>query len=72
MRRQVSLLLDHGHPHAQFYPLRRVWEEASLVVERVNALQALQAKLVNKAVSAVLSKKASSDFDRTMKDLSDG
>jgi len=72
VRRQVSLLLDHGHPHAQFYPLRRVWEEASLVVERVNALQALQAKLVNKAVSAVLSKKASSDFDRTMKDLSDG
>ena len=72
VRRQVSLLLAHGHHHAQFYPLRRVFEEAQLVVERENSLEALRARLTNQAVSAVISKKASDGFERTMKDMADG
>lgn len=71
MRRQVSLLLDHGHAHAQFYPLRRVWEEAQLVVDRENNLEALRAKLNNSAVSAVIDKKASNRFERLIKDMTD-
>lgn len=69
LRRQVSLLLEHGHPHAQFYPLRRVWEEASIVADRINNLEKTRAVLMNKAVSAVISKKAAGDFKQTIEEL---
>ncbi len=71
VRRQVSLLLDHGHPRAQFYPLRRVWEEATLVTERLNGLEKTRAILTNKAVSAVISKKAAGDFKKLLDGMGD-
>lgn len=71
VRRQVSLLLEHGHSHARFYPLRRVWEEAALVSERVNNLEKTRAILTNKAVSAVISKKAAGDFKRLIDEMGD-
>lgn len=67
----MSLLLAHGHTQAQFYPLRRVWEEAALVADRENSLEASRAILMNKAVSAVIDKKASSDFKKTIKGMTD-
>lgn len=69
IRRQVSLLLANGHTHAQFYPLRRVFEETSIVVERQNKLLADQGKLMNKAVSAVISKKAAGHFNKLLEAL---
>ncbi len=63
--------MGNGHPHAQFYPLRRVWEESALVVQRLNGVEATRAILLNKAVSAVVSKKAGADFKKTIKSLTD-
>lgn len=71
IRRQVSLLLDAGHSNAQFYPLRRVWEEASIVVDRENGREKTRAVLLNKAVSAVLGKKAAKEFEKTLNEMGD-
>jgi hypothetical protein len=30
------LLLDHGHPEASSYPLGRVYDEAEMIIERLN------------------------------------
>lgn len=49
----MSLLLDHGHPHARRYPLGLLFEECQLVNERVNRLLGSQAALNQMAVSTV-------------------
>jgi hypothetical protein len=67
----VSLLLDHGHPDASAYPVGQVWDEASLVVERLNGLEATRAILVQMAVSSVLSKEAGAEFSKAIKRLND-
>lgn len=71
LRRQASLLLDHGHPHAWRYPIRMVWEEAALVVERLNGLEASRAVLLQMAVSSVISKKAGAEFKKAIRRLSE-
>ncbi len=51
LRKQVSLLLDHGHPDAPDYPLAFMWEESQLVVERINSMLATETSLLDAAVS---------------------
>lgn len=72
VRRQVSLLLDHGHPEARRYPIGIVWDEAELVVERLNGRIATEAVLTQMAVSSVLSEKAGKQFNKMVKKLSGG
>jgi hypothetical protein len=55
-------LLANGHIEAQHYPLGMVWDEASIVVEHVNRLEATRATLLQMAVSSVLSKEAGKLF----------
>jgi hypothetical protein len=69
VRRQVSLLLDHGHPHASHYPIGTVWLEAYLVVERLNRLAITEAAYIQMAVSSLFSKDAARDFSKTVKRL---
>jgi hypothetical protein len=63
------LLLDHGHPEAMKYPLGMVWDEATLVVERLNGLAATQAVLTQMAVSSMFSKDASKAFTEKIKEM---
>lgn len=69
MRRQVSLLLDHGHPHAWHYPIRMVWEEALLVVERLNGIAVTEAVFLQLAVSSLFSKEGAKEFTKVVKRL---
>lgn len=64
IRRQVSLLIEHGHVHARRYPLGMVMDEAKIAVERVNNGYATQAVLLQSAVSGVISKKANKEFKK--------
>jgi hypothetical protein len=67
----VSLLLTHGHVHAQFYPIGMVWAEAAIVNRRTAAEEANRAVMLQSAVSSLFSEKAGSNFRRTLKDLRD-
>ena len=72
VRRQVSLLLDHGHPHAWNYPIGMVRSESLLVEERLNNSYATTAILLQMAVSAVLSEEAGKEFQKTIEGLTKG
>lgn len=68
----MSLLLEHGHVHAQEYPIGLVWVETALVTERVNELKADQAVLTQMAVSSLFGKKGGAQFKEALKALRDG
>lgn len=65
----MSLLLDHGHPHARQYPIGMVWEESTLVVERMNHEAASNMALLQLAAGSLLSKEAGKQFKKTLKEL---
>lgn len=67
----MSLLLEHGHVHAQSYPIGMVWTEAAIVQQRLNEAAANQAVLTQSAVASLLSTKAGSAFRETLKALRD-
>lgn len=69
LRRQVSLLLAHGHSDAGDYPLGMLWLESQLVVERLNQQAVTQAVLLQLAVSSILSKKGGTEFKKTINKL---
>jgi len=68
----VSLLIEHGHVDARYYTIGRVFEEAELVVERINGLEATRAVLLQMAVASILSKKAAKGFQEAIRRLTDG
>lgn len=72
MRRQVSLLQANGHPAVRQYPVGRVWEEAELVVERLNREAATQATVLHAAYAATQTKKGSQHFNKLVKRLNNG
>lgn len=72
VRKQVSLLLDHGHQHARFYPLGMVWDEAQIVVERLNQEEASRTALLQLAGAAVMSKKGNSLLQKVLKEMTNG
>ena len=72
IRRQVSLLLDHGHTEARYYPIGMLWEEAQIVVERMNQEEASRTALLHLAGAAVLSKKGNSLLQKVLKELQNG
>lgn len=72
LRKQVSLLLDHGHTEARFYPLSMVWDEVAIVVERLNREEASRATLIQLAGASIMSKKGSALFKKVIKELNNG
>jgi hypothetical protein len=48
-----------------------VWDEARLVAERLNGLEATRASLLKLAVSGVLSEEAGKEFAKTIKSLTE-
>ena len=72
LRKQVSLLLDHGHKDARHYPVGMVWDESEIVVERVNRELASQATIMQAAFIGSNSKKGAAHLQRLLKELTDG
>jgi hypothetical protein len=68
----VSLLLDHGHSDARFYPLGMVWDEAEIVVERMNQEDASRTVLLQLAAASIISKEGGKLLKKTLKELTDG
>jgi hypothetical protein len=62
-------LLANGHPEAYDYPLGLLWDEAALVIDRVNALEVTRATLVKLAISAALTKEGGKAFRKVASDL---
>lgn len=65
----ASLLIDHGHTEARFYPLGMLRDESRLVVQRVNNGHVTTASLLQQAVSGVLSKQGNKEFRKTVTKL---
>ncbi len=64
LRKSVSLLLDHGHPEAQSYPIGMLWDESLLVIERLNRIEVSRVMLFQAAVSAFFSKDAANELQK--------
>jgi hypothetical protein len=74
VRRQANLLLANGHPDAWDYPLSRVFDEASLIVERRNGELATMAVIIQSATATTgmgASKKSADHFKKLIKTLSE-
>lgn len=64
--------MANGHPEAPDYPVHKVWEEAELVVDRINNDVCTETLLLQMAVSSLFSKEAGRDFQKIIKRLSNG
>jgi hypothetical protein len=64
-------LLANGHPDAWEYPLGMVWDEARIVVDRDNGMEATRAVLLQLAVSSVLSKEGGKAFREQIEKLTE-
>ena len=73
----MSLLLANGHPDAWSYPLGFLFQEAGIVVERLNTQAATDASLLQLAISSIpnmsvkptATKKLAATFQKTVKAL---
>ena len=70
----VSLLLSEGHVNANRYALAKVWYEAQIVRERVNARIATEVSLMHSAMVAIMSPKGAGvkNLKKQLKRLEDG
>lgn len=71
LRRQASLLLANGHPHARRYPLGMLWDESRIVVERINGVLATEAVLLRQAITSVFSDEGAKGFSDTVSRLTE-
>lgn len=62
-------MLGNGHPEAAEYVIGRVWDEAELVVERLNSQMVTEAILVQSAVASLLTKEGGKEFTKLTKRL---
>ncbi|WPK42396.1 hypothetical protein [Pseudomonas phage Ppu-503] len=72
MRTQVSLLLAHGHPWAQAYPLGRVYTESVIVSRRLNQATMTETTLQYLAFAGAQSKDGHKLLMKTLKELANG
>lgn len=72
LRRHASLLMEHGHVGAHHYPIAMLWDEAQLVVERINSMEASRAVVMRAAIASVVSKPGMKEFKQLIKELSAG
>lgn len=64
--------MDHGHPDARLYPLGMVWEETTIVVDRINNEAASNTALLQIAGSAVMGKQGMQLLKKVLKELTSG
>jgi len=68
------MLMSEGHQHANQYPLSKLWIEAEIARERINARLATEATLTFHAVVAVLASGGGGvkEFNEELRKLNDG
>jgi len=72
LRRQVSLLLHHGHSEAHIYPIGMVFDEARLAVDRTNSGLVSMAVIIQAATATTgmgAGRESTSHFRKLMKAL---
>lgn len=69
IRRQVSLLLEHGHRRPDRYPIGFLHDEVAIVVERLNARIANDAIMTRRAFAAVASVEGCHEFNEMIKNI---
>lgn len=65
----MNLLVDHGHPQANRYPIPMLVAEANFVVERLNQRTVTESVMFRRAISSVLSTEGGKAFDEAVKEL---
>lgn len=68
----MSLLLSHGHPFAQIYPLGRVYTESVIVTRRLNSQSVTETTLAYLATAAAQSKDGHKILMKTLGELANG
>lgn len=71
MRRDVSFLLDHGHPEAADYPICVLWAEVRLAKERIDGQLATQMLLTQTAIASMFAKEAGRSFKEMIERLTE-
>lgn len=68
------MLMSEGHPHANQYPLSKLWIESELVRERVNGRISTDATMMQAVIVAVLSPngEGAKHLQKLLKGLNDG
>ena len=72
LRREVSLLLSQGHPHARRYSIIMIWNEAEIVRQRHNQHlreKAILGQLLATLASGTLTKKGVKDTNKELRKL---
>jgi len=66
--------MAEGHPHANRYPLSKLWIETEIARERINARMASETALMFQAIVAVLAPggKGVKNLNENLKRLTDG
>ena len=72
LRREASLLLDHGHPHANNYPLAKLWSEATIVRQRLNSNIKTDATMMQAVIASVIGGSKNNVLKGIFKELDDG
>lgn len=65
--------MDHGHPDAFHYPIAMVWDEATIIGERLKATLVTEAILVQAATATTgntAGQKANQHWNKLIKTLS--
>lgn len=65
----MSLLVDHGHPQANRYPVPMLKAEERLVVQRLNQRTVTEAVMIRRAIGSVLSAEGGKDFNEAVEEL---
>ncbi|RWR13826.1 phage pre-tape measure protein [Paenirhodobacter populi] len=71
IRKAVSLLFQHGHPHAARQPLGRIFMEAEIVEQRTKRAQANDAVLMQKTVGSLIDEKIGKDFSKWIREIAE-
>ncbi|PTX46990.1 hypothetical protein IQ03_03513 [Gemmobacter caeni] len=69
VRRTVSFLLANGHHNAALYPVARIFLEAELVRERLDAERADAAVLMQLTVGSLMDKQTAKDFTKRIGEM---
>jgi hypothetical protein len=70
LRRDASMLLEHGHSDAYAYAIARVWSEAKIVRDRIAERVQLDAVAMHTVIVQALS--GGKHLEKFLKELRDG
>lgn len=66
------MLMAEGHQYANNYPLSKLWIEAEIAKERINAKMVTETVLLQAVVASAFNKAGSDELQKLMDDLNYG